>query len=95
MTDQPLSNTLNDSASGPFKVNSLRIDPLADPMAGRVTWDGSRSLWNGGMLLASLVLGPMYFSWSALLVFFVLLELTMCFGHSIGYARAVLGHPVA
>ncbi len=90
MIDQPSPNTSNDSACGPFKVNSLRIEPHADPMKGRVIWDGSRSLWNGGMLLASVVLGPMYFSWSALLVFFVLLELTMCFGHSIGFHRRLI-----
>lgn len=90
MNAQSSTNTLNDSASGPFKVNSLRFDPLADPMAGRVTWDWSRSLWNGGMLFASLVLGPIYVSWSALIVYLVLLELTMCFGHSIGFHRRLI-----
>ncbi len=90
MSREPLINTLNDAASGPFKVNSLSIDPLADPMAGRVTWDRSRSLWNGGMLLAAVVLGPIYFSWTALAVYIVLLGLTMCFGHSIGIHRRLI-----
>jgi len=44
-------NALNDSALGPYKVNSLRIDPLANPMSGIVTWDPWRSLWNGSMLI--------------------------------------------
>src|SRR5258705_10023981 len=79
------SNTLNESASGAYKVNSLFIDAGADPMDGTVTWDPARSIWNGGMLVAALVLGPIYFSWSAFLVFIVLLELTMCTGHSIGF----------
>ncbi|MEO5561359.1 MAG: hypothetical protein ABIO49_15525, partial [Dokdonella sp.] len=90
MNELPSSNTLNDSASGPFKVNSLRINPHADPMAGRVVWDPSRSLWNACMLLAALVLGPIYFSWSAFAVYAVLLELTMCMGHSIGFHRRLI-----
>jgi sn-1 stearoyl-lipid 9-desaturase len=83
-------NTLNDSASGLYKVNSLRIDPRADPMKGSVRWDGARSIWNGGMLLATLILGPAYFSWSALVIYVVLLELTMCMGHSVGFHRRLI-----
>ena len=83
-------NTRNDSASGPYKVNSLRIDPRADPMKGSVHWDPARSIWNGGMLLATLILGPAYFSWSALVLYVVLLELTMCMGHSVGFHRRLI-----
>ncbi len=84
------ANTKNDAASGPYKVNSLRIHPNADPMEGTVVWDASRSLWNGGMLIGSLILGPMYFTWDALLVFIVVLELTMCTGHSVGFHRRLI-----
>jgi len=42
----------------PHKVNSLVLDTDADPVAGAVRWDPARSLWNGGMMLAALVLGP-------------------------------------
>jgi len=56
-------NALNDSALGPYKVNSLRINPAADPMKGSVVWDPARSIWNGGMLAAAVVLGPQYFTW--------------------------------
>jgi len=90
MTETNQTNALNDSATGPYKVNSLRIDPEADPMQGKVSWDVSRSLWNTAMLLGALILGPMYFSWSAFLVFLVLLELTMCTGHSIGFHRRLI-----
>ena len=83
-------NALNDSATGPYKVNSLRIDPHADPMAGAVTWDPWRSLWNGGMLLAALVLAPRYFTWGAFAVFVGLLGLTMCTGHSVGFHRRLI-----
>ena len=90
MTESTQTNALNDSATGPYKVNSLRIDPEADPMQGKVSWDVSRSLWNTTMFLGALILGPMYFSWSAFLIFLVLLELTMCTGHSIGFHRRLI-----
>ena len=84
------SNILNDSASGAYKVNSLIIGPDADPLSGVVTWDPARSFWNGGMLLAALALGPIYFTWGAFAVFIVLLELTMCTGHSVGFHRRLI-----
>jgi sn-1 stearoyl-lipid 9-desaturase len=80
----------NDSTSGPYKVNSLIIDPNANPLSGSVTWDPWRSLWNGGMLLSALILAPLYFTWGAFAVFLVLLELTMCMGHSIGFHRRLI-----
>jgi stearoyl-CoA desaturase (delta-9 desaturase) len=83
-------NALNDSAAGPYKVNSLRIDPRADPMTGVVSWDPWRSLWNGGMLVGAVVLAPRYFTWGAFAVFFVLLEITMCTGHSVGFHRRLI-----
>src|SRR5262249_53732463 len=85
-----ISNTLNDSANGVYKVNSLVIAPDADPMDGVVTWDWSRSLWNGAMLTAAVVLGPQYFTWGALCVSLLLLELTMCSGHSVGFHRRLI-----
>lgn len=84
------ANALNDSDTGPYKVNSLRIDPHADPMSGTVTWDPWRSLWNGGMLIATVVLAPRYFTWGAFAVFIVLLELTMLTGHSVGFHRRLI-----
>ena len=60
-------------------------------MEGTVTWDPARSLWNGGMLLAAIVLGAsIYFTWGAFAVFLVLLELTMCTGHSVGFHRRLI-----
>ncbi len=83
-------NTANEAASGPFKVNAVRIDPAADPVAGTVVWDPVRSLWNGSMLLAALLLAPSYFSWDALLMCVLLLEFTMCAGHSVGFHRRLI-----
>jgi fatty-acid desaturase len=68
----------------------LLLDSSADPMAGDVSWDPARSLWNGTMLVASVVLGPIFFSWSALAIFVVLLEITMCAGHSVGFHRRLI-----
>jgi sn-1 stearoyl-lipid 9-desaturase len=84
------SNVLNDAASGVYKVNSLLIGPDDNPSQGVVRWDPARSIWNGSMLAASIVYAPQYFSWSALLVCIVLLELTMCTGHSVGFHRRVI-----
>ena len=74
-------NALNDSATGPYKVNSLRIDPRADPMAGAVRL-GSGALaleWRHAARRASCS-APSFFTWGAFAVFLVLLELTMCTG---------------
>src|SRR4051794_13424095 len=84
------SNALNDSAIGAYKGNSLSIGVNADPTEGTVPWDPARSIWNGGMLLAALILGPLYFTWGAFAVFIVLLEVTMCTGHSVGFHRKLI-----
>lgn len=90
MTSASVTNTRNESATGAYKVNSLIIHAQADPLSGEVTWDPWRSLWNGGMLLTALVLGPIYFTWSAFAVFAILLEVTMCAGHSVGFHRRLI-----
>ncbi|HEX2592099.1 MAG TPA: hypothetical protein VHL34_11425 [Rhizomicrobium sp.] len=81
---------LADATRGPFKVHSLTITPDTDPVTGFASWDPARSLWNGGMMLAALVFGPLTFSWSAVAVFFVLLMITMCTGHSVGFHRRLI-----
>lgn len=84
------SARLKDATTGPYKVSSLAIGPDCDQLKGVVTWDTARSLWNGGMLLASLILGPLYFTWGAVAVFVVLLSITMCTGHSVGFHRRLI-----
>ena len=79
-----------DATIGPYRVSSLAITPESDAMHGEVRWDPARSLWNGGMLLASLVLAPLFFSWSAVLVFVALLAVTTCTGHSVGFHRRLI-----
>ena len=79
-----------DAGHGPYKVNSLIFRNGVDPLAGDVRWDPARSLWNGGMLLAALVLGPLYFTWGALAACLTLLAVTMCAGHSVGFHRRLI-----
>ncbi len=88
--DAPPDNVRNDAASGAYKVNSLRIDPSANPMIGQVTWDPWRSLWNGSMLVCALVFAPQFFTWGALAICMVLLEISMCAGHSVGFHRRLI-----
>ena len=76
--------------SDPYKINGLVFEGECDPSAGHVRWDTARSLWNGGMLLAALILGPIYFTWSALAVFLALCFVTLCFGHSVGFHRRLI-----
>jgi sn-1 stearoyl-lipid 9-desaturase len=79
-----------DATQGPFRVHSLTITPATDPCEGSVAWDPARSLWNGGMLFASLLLGPIFFTVDAVLVFILLLGITMCTGHSVGFHRRLI-----
>jgi sn-1 stearoyl-lipid 9-desaturase len=76
--------------SDPYKVNSLVLTMDVDPNEGTVAWDPARSVWNGGMLLATVVLGPLFFSWGALAACIVLLLVTMCAGHSVGFHRRLI-----
>jgi len=85
-----VDRALNDASAGAFKVNSLTGLDRADPMAGRVVWDAPRSLWNSLVFGGALVLAPLYFSWSALAVFFLLTGFTLCAGHSVGFHRRLI-----
>lgn len=62
----------------------------SNPVDGAVRWAPRKSLWIGAMTLAALVLGPLYFSWSAFAVFLVLSAITLCFGHSVGLHRRLI-----
>lgn len=81
---------MNSAPLDPYRVNSLILDPQVDPVAGVVRWAPERSLWNGFMLIGALVLGSMYFSWSAVAVFLALTAVTLCTGHSVGFHRRLV-----
>jgi sn-1 stearoyl-lipid 9-desaturase len=87
-----VSATRGEAASGAFRVASLSGLEDADPGSGRLVWDWPRSIWNMGFIAGALVLGPMFFTWSALLVFLVLSGFTLCVGHSVGFHRRLIHH---
>ncbi|WOE75299.1 acyl-CoA desaturase [Alterisphingorhabdus coralli] len=78
------------TGSPAFKVNSLTGLDQADPGKGTVHWDAPRSIWNMGFLIGSLILGPLYFTWPAFLVFLILSGATLCVGHSVGFHRRLI-----
>ncbi len=85
-------STAGEAAEGAFKVNSLSGLEQADAGSGRLVWDAPRSIWNMGMLAAAVVLGPMFLSWSGVLVFLLLSAVTLCVGHSVGFHRRLIHH---
>lgn len=74
----------------PYKVNSLVLTSEVSPLHGHVIWDRPRSLWNGFILLGTLILAPIYFSWSAVCIFLALSAVTLCSGHSVGFHRRLV-----
>ena len=49
-----------------------------------------RSIWNMSFILGALVLGPLFFSWSALRRCSWLSGFTLCVGHSVGFHRRLI-----
>ena len=76
--------------SNAHAVNSLIETPGANPVQGRVAWDPVHSLWNGGMMAATLVLGPLTFTPAAFLVFVAATGVTLLLGHSVGFHRRLI-----
>ncbi len=74
----------------PHAVNHLVETPGADPVRGRVRWAPMQSLWNGGMMAATLVLAPLTFSPAAFAVFMATTGATLLLGHSVGYHRRLI-----
>lgn len=72
------------------RVNSLEETPGCDPTRGSVHWDPVHSLWNGGMLAASIILGPVLMTWDAVLVFLLLTGASLLLGHSVGFHRRLI-----
>ena len=58
-----------EASEGAFKVNSLGNLEHADAGSGRLKWDAPRSIWNMSFIAGALILGPLFFSWSGVIVF--------------------------
>lgn len=74
----------------PCAINALVETPGCNPVLGRVRWDPAHSLWNGGMMLATLVFAPLTFSWGALATSIVLTGGSLLLGHSVGFHRRLI-----
>ncbi|MHA7819414.1 MAG: acyl-CoA desaturase [Erythrobacter sp.] len=72
------------------EVNWIVDTPDADPVKGRVRWDPAHSLWNGGMLAASLLLVPFYTTPAAVAVGLGLTGAMLLLGHSVGFHRLLI-----
>lgn len=78
------------AGTGAFKVNSLSGLDRANAVEGEVVWDAPRSLWNCSMLASALILGPLFFRWSAFSIFLITAAITLCAGHSVGFHRRLI-----
>jgi stearoyl-CoA desaturase (delta-9 desaturase) len=74
----------------PCAVNSLVETPDCSPVEGRVVWDPAHSVWNGGMLVATIVLGPLTLTPGGLIVFALTTATSLLLGHSIGFHRRLI-----
>ena len=81
---------MHDPHLDPCAVNSLIETPGCDPVAGRVVWDPLHSLWNGGMMAATLIAGPLTISSAALAIFVVTTGAGLLLGHSVGFHRRMI-----
>ena len=72
------------------KVNSLTMVPGTNAVEGKIAWEPRHSLWNGGMMLAALTLGPLYFTWGAFFIALIIGAITLCAGHSVGFHRRLI-----
>jgi fatty-acid desaturase len=71
-------------------VNTLVAIPGCSPVEGRVRWDPAHSIWNGGMLVVSLMFAGPLSSWSAVGIFALLTGASLLLGHSIGFHRRLI-----
>lgn len=74
----------------PCAVNSLVETPGASPVEGRVVWDPVHSIWNGAMMSAALILGPLTLTPAAFAVFVVSTGTCLLLGHSVGFHRRMI-----
>ncbi|MEM8750457.1 MAG: acyl-CoA desaturase [Pseudomonadota bacterium] len=66
------------------------FDDHACSVAGRVVWNPQKSLWLIFMASVAVVLGPLFFTWGAFVLFILTTGFTVCFGHSLGMHRLLI-----
>lgn len=75
-----------------YDPHPLRVfdDSKADPVAGRVRWKASKSIWNSAMAVAAVILGPLMFTPGAFALFLVTYLAGLCLGQSLGMHRLLI-----
>jgi sn-1 stearoyl-lipid 9-desaturase len=73
-----------------YKVNSLLLGSHTDPLRGHLRWDPPRSLWNVGIWVVAVLLGPVTATWDSALIFMSMTALSLCAGHSVGFHRRLI-----
>jgi stearoyl-CoA desaturase (delta-9 desaturase) len=73
-----------------ISTDRMHADRLSDPVAGRVVWVPTKSLWTGGMTAIALVAGPMTASADAVALLLITTAVTICAGHSVGMHRLLI-----
>ena len=70
--------------------NERIVENGGNALEGIVKWSPVKSLWIFAMYLGAIVGGAVFFSWGALLLFFVTSGMTLCVGHSVGMHRKLI-----
>ena len=72
------------------EVNWIVEGAGGDPVPGAVRWDPVHSLWNGSMLVAAVVLGPLTATPASIVGGLSLTALFLLLGHSVGFHRLLI-----
>jgi fatty-acid desaturase len=73
-----------------MEAHRVSSDNLSAVCEGDVRWSASQSLWFSAMTLGAVVGGSIFFSWSAVGLFFVTTAWVLLFGHSLGSHRKLI-----
>lgn len=85
----PIDDALERSEST-FRSPRMSEQFGADAVHGQVRLQPAKALWFSSMALAALIGCPLFFSWSALALFFSTTAITICLGHSLGMHRRLI-----
>ncbi len=70
--------------------NRIQNSPNSSCFDGTVSWNPVKSLWWTSMTLTWVIVGYLYFSWSAVLAFLIVTATTIIGGHSLGMHRKLI-----
>ena len=85
----PVDEALRQSAST-FRSPRMFDADDTDAIDGSVRWKPVKSIWISAMTLATLIGGPLAFTWDALALFVATTAVTVCLGHSLGMHRRLI-----